>query len=369
VKELSSKLLGSVAAEGTQDAAAGVLGHARAARQGLQRFGDALGQALAKHAHVASADGEAAAAGATHAVQASADEAGPDKRPAHGRRAATTSLETDGASDPEASAGTEEAAAGERSRRAPARKRPATEERAAAAEGSPVAAGHAAASVPPVTPLMDATTHLAARAVAKGPLAAPSGAKPQPAADPVREKAREREAPKAEVTAPTAGAREQLTPPAAATEARPASRAAATEPAAAPLPAPAAGHELQGGVLRSAAHLTLDPGTAGSLELHLRVRDGALHLRVEGEGARAVEAHSGELSRALAGEGLKLAPVELGGADAGLRAGGEGGRGFEERRDAWQEAAEARQSPVATPVPASHSEAAPQVGRGIHVEA
>ncbi|HEX7624638.1 MAG TPA: flagellar hook-length control protein FliK, partial [Anaeromyxobacteraceae bacterium] len=124
-----------------------------------------------------------------------------------------------------------------------------------------------------------------------------------------------------------------------------------------------------GGLLRSAAHLTLDAGTAGSLELHLRVRDGALHLRVEGEGARALEAHSGELSRALAGEGLKLAPIELGGADAGPRSSGEGGRGFEERRDAWQEAADARHQPGAPPPPAPHGAAAPQGGRGIHVEA
>jgi len=237
-----------------------------------------------------------------------------------------------------------------------------------------MAASRAAASVtPPRAPLVDPTARLASRAAAKGPLAAPSPAKALPAAalpaaDGAREKAREREAPKAETAALIAAAREPLTPPVPATEARPASRVAAPQPTA-PLPAPAAGHDLQGGLLRSAAHLTLDPGTAGSLELHLRVRDGALHLRVEGEGARAVEARAGELSSALAGEGLKLAPIELGGADAGPRSGGEGGRGFEERRDAWQEAADAHHQPAATPSPAGRGEAAPQGDRGIHVEA
>ena len=49
MKALSLKQLGGAATEGTQGAAAEGLGHARAARKGAPRFGDALGQAVAKH--------------------------------------------------------------------------------------------------------------------------------------------------------------------------------------------------------------------------------------------------------------------------------------------------------------------------------
>ncbi len=366
MKALSLEVLAGVTADGKEAAAEG-RSRAGAAHRGSLRFGEALGQALAKHAGRAEGEGEATGGtskGVEAGVAAAVDAEG---RPAHPRRGLSTTPALDAAAELEATAAEEGAAGGERTRRAPARKRPATEERPATPEGAP-GAGHAAASAaPPRAPTVDPTARLAARAAAKGPLAAPSSAKPQ-APSSVREKAREREATKAEVAVPTAAAREALTPPAAATEARPASRAAASQPAA-PLPAPGAGQELQGGVLRSAAHLKLDAGSAGTLELHLRVRDGALHLRVEGEGARALEARSGELSQALAGEGLKLAPIELGGTDAGLRAGGEGGRGFEERREAWQEAAEAQHHPGANPARATRSDAGPQAGRGIHVEA
>jgi hypothetical protein len=125
---------------------------------------------------------------------------------------------------------------------------------------------------------------------------------------------------------------------------------------------------VQGALLRSAAHLRLDAGALGALELHLRVRDGAVHLRVGGEAAPAVEARQGELSRALAGEGLRLAAVEPRGGDGGPGpgAGGEGGRGFSERRDAWREAAEARErGPAGRPSPTLPRAA----GRGHHVKA
>jgi hypothetical protein len=48
----------------------------------------------------------------------------------------------------------------------------------------------------------------------------------------------------------------------------------------------------------------------GDVELHLRVLDGVAHLRVDGDGARVVESRAAELSRALAGEGLKLGQLD-----------------------------------------------------------
>jgi hypothetical protein len=111
---------------------------------------------------------------------------------------------------------------------------------------------------------------------------------------------------------------------------------------------PSRGPDVQGAVLRNAAHLKIEAGAMGALELHLRVREGALHLRVEGDAAGTVEARAGELSRALAGDGLKLAPIETAprhaaSQEAGTQQGAGGGRSFDERREAWNEAAESAQ--------------------------
>ena len=77
-------------------------------------------------------------------------------------------------------------------------------------------------------------------------------------------------------------------------------------------------------MLRNAAHLRVEAPGLGELELHLRVRDGVAHVRIDGEAAHAVEARAAELSRALASEGLKLgqldakpAPAASSSADAG----------------------------------------------------
>jgi len=160
--------------------------------------------------------------------------------------------------------------------------------------------------------------------------------------------------------------------PAAAAEPRPVVRAAAAPIAtASPIPLPPKGLDVQGAVLQSAAHLKVDTGTMGAIELHLRIRDGAVHLRVDGDVASTMQSRSGDLSRSLAGEGLKLAPIEVGSHDAGAALGGEGGRGFEERRDAWSEAADARQGGASStaPGPSGQSESNAASGHGVHVEA
>jgi hypothetical protein len=67
---------------------------------------------------------------------------------------------------------------------------------------------------------------------------------------------------------------------------------------------------LGGAILPGAAHLRLQSDTLGELALHLRVRDGVAHLRVEGEQAPQLLQHGQELQRALAAEGLKLGQLE-----------------------------------------------------------
>ncbi|MFL5273600.1 MAG: hypothetical protein ACJ79E_16195 [Anaeromyxobacteraceae bacterium] len=168
-----------------------------------------------------------------------------------------------------------------------------------------------------------------------------------------------------------ASAREAPQPFTAPQEARAAAtatRADAVHAAAPALPPPPAdAGDVQGAVLRHSAHLRVDAGGLGALELHLRVRDGALHLRVDGEGARTVEARAGELSRALAGEGLRLASVEAPPQD-GAHTGADGGRGHGERRDAWQEARDARDAPT-PPQPRAATTPTPATARGVHVKA
>jgi hypothetical protein len=135
------------------------------------------------------------------------------------------------------------------------------------------------------------------------------------------------------------------------------------------LPAPPSGQDVQGAVLQNAAHLKVDAGAQGALELHLRVRDGALHLRVDGPSAHLVESRSSELSSSLAGQGLKLAPIETGSSQEqpGMRSGSDGGRQGEERREAWNDAEEARDR--SSPAPSTSNEPAAAAKSGIHVKA
>lgn len=67
---------------------------------------------------------------------------------------------------------------------------------------------------------------------------------------------------------------------------------------------------VSGAVLPSVAHLHLSSETLGEVALHLRILDGAAHVRVEGGPRGAVEPRAPELARALAAEGLHLARLE-----------------------------------------------------------
>lgn len=136
----------------------------------------------------------------------------------------------------------------------------------------------------------------------------------------------------------------------------------------APLPAPplhAGEPALAGAVLRHAAHLRVETPATGPLELHLRVRDGVAHLRIEGDGARLVEGRAGELSRALAGEGLRLGQLDLPArppsepGHAGASAGEGGGR---DPRQDRPEPPPPLPPPPRRPAPRPPSE-------GLHVEA
>jgi hypothetical protein len=99
-------------------------------------------------------------------------------------------------------------------------------------------------------------------------------------------------------------------PPRAA--ASPAPEPAAALPRASPARPAAEGGDVEGAVLRNAAHLRIDSGQpgVGEIELHLRVREGVAHLRVDGEGGHLVAARAPELAAALAGAGLSLGRLE-----------------------------------------------------------
>jgi hypothetical protein len=232
----------------------------------------------------------------------------------------------------------------------------------------------------------DGVARLATAHAVKQPLATPSPAKPSLGSG------RERERPplvdREGTQPPTAQASSRSprlepgdVPP--APEPKAAWKPDAPEPTirtAAPLPPPPAGQEVGGAVLRNAAHLRVETGELGALSLHLRVLEGALHLRVDGEAAAVVEARAGELSRALAGEGLRLAPIETPSREgAGVQSGTSGGGGgtqSEGRREAWNEAAEtrgmrpepARDTHAVREMPVARGEAGVRPG-GVHVKA
>ncbi len=240
----------------------------------------------------------------------------------------------------------------------------------AAAPGAPAGhTGHAATAAPPrseKTALTgDGVVRLASTLATKQPLAAPSQAKATPPPASAREKSRDREAARAAEPAPAATRLDPPHPVTSPQDAPAAARAAA--PRLAPIPPPPPGQDVQGAVLQHAAHLKVDAGALGSIELHLRLREGALHLRVDGEAGRVVEARAGELSRTLAGEGLRLA-IETPSRDGtALGSGGEGGRQGEERREAWNEAADGRgRAPAAAPAAKTTPTVTPG---GVHVTA
>jgi hypothetical protein len=101
-------------------------------------------------------------------------------------------------------------------------------------------------------------------------------------------------------------------PPVAQPAAEGTLRAAAAPPRAAPaLPQEPPQTALAGTILPHTAHLRLESETLGDLALHLRVRDGVAHVRVEGEQAAQLAGRGHELKQALAAEGLKLGHLEV----------------------------------------------------------
>jgi hypothetical protein len=64
--------------------------------------------------------------------------------------------------------------------------------------------------------------------------------------------------------------------------------------------------------MRSAAHLRISPGQSGGgdIELHLRIRGGVAHLRVDGDGGHLVAKSAPELASALSSAGLSLGKLE-----------------------------------------------------------
>ncbi len=63
--------------------------------------------------------------------------------------------------------------------------------------------------------------------------------------------------------------------------------------------------------MTAAAHLRISSDTLGDVALHLRIQDGAAHIRMEGPSRSAIEARAPELARALAAEGIGLARIEI----------------------------------------------------------
>ncbi len=338
-------------------------------------FRDLLGRALARSTGAAHAAPTAAAKGElarTH-PESTIDEDGAGAAAAAGSEEQGEQTQLDGTA-------TSSRNSCNRSPRAPGRKRHKADGKdpAESANGNSPAghiaaapaghAGHAATPAPPrseKTALTgDGVARLASTLATRQPLATPSQA---PASASSREKSREKSRePEGPHAAPAAA---RLDPPSAV--ASPQDASATARPAAprtpSPIPPPPPGQDVQGAVLRHAAHLTVDAGALGSVELHLRLRDGALHLRVEGEAGRAVEARASELSRTLAGEGLRLAIETPSREGSALGSTGDGGRHFEERREAWNEAADARdRAPAAAPATKTTSTVTPG---GVHVTA
>jgi hypothetical protein len=349
-------------------------------------FHDALGRALAQGAPAPGANAAAMGTSAQQIAERADPEAAREReeRPAargsrRERGRAADRADADASAQPTPGAGAFEGgqrAAAEAAHAAHAHAHaasPADAQRAPSAAGKDGPRAHQA---PQAAPLTRASAAAGPRIPASPRHAAAAQPKATAAAERERAKEREKEPSRRASDAPSTAPREATAAaapqPAPAPERSAAPRAQPAAPAAPPLPPAPAGHDVQGAVLRQAAHLRVDAGALGALELHLRVRDGALHLRVDGEAARAVEARAGELSRALASEGLRLAAVEGPPSDGGSRAEGEGGRSAGERSEAWQDSREDR----AAPQPQHPPQPRPARGggrdgheRGIHVKA
>ncbi|ABC81163.1 flagellar hook-length control protein FliK [Anaeromyxobacter dehalogenans] len=172
---------------------------------------------------------------------------------------------------------------------------------------APLAPAAGAAAGPPVhaavaARLPDAETGLPPARAAGG------GRRRAPAAPTARDALhRAAGAPEATGAGPMAGAA------AASRAAEPGPAAGAEAPRAPlpPLPPEPAEPAVTGALLPAAAHLRVRSDALGDLALHLRIADGAAHVRVETAAAAALEARAPELARALAAEGLGLARLEV----------------------------------------------------------
>jgi len=135
---------------------------------------------------------------------------------------------------------------------------------------------------------------------------------------------------------------------------------------------------VDGALLGNAAHLRISTGQAGvgDIELHLRVRGGVAHLRVDGEGGHLVGKSTTELSSALAGAGLSLGKLETPSAapagaqaDANRDPAGHGGARDSQGEGFRQPGGEPQERAAATaPAPRATGRTANRRG-GIHVEA
>jgi len=186
----------------------------------------------------------------------------------------------------------------------PQRVSPGTASVPAPAPASPGASSSAAPLAPAVHPANHPTAIAASNAVAATARAAegrraraPQGGATPPEGEPAGRSSQ----PTPVLTGGTQAARDPE--PARA-------RAPALHPAAAAAPE-AAEPGLSGAVLARGAHLHLTTDTLGDVSLHLRLKDGAAHVRVEADARAAVEARAPELARALAAEGIGLARLEV----------------------------------------------------------
>ena len=136
---------------------------------------------------------------------------------------------------------------------------------------------------------------------------------------------------------------------------------------------------VDGALLGNAAHLRISTGQAGvgDIELHLRVRGGVAHLRVDGEGGHLVGKSTTELSSALAGAGLSLGKLETPSAaapagaqaDANRDPAGHGGARDSQGEGFRPPGGEPQERAAATaPAPRATGRGANRRG-GIHVEA
>jgi len=111
---------------------------------------------------------------------------------------------------------------------------------------------------------------------------------------------------------------------------------------------------VDGAVLPGAAHLRLSGDGMGEVSLHLRLRDGIAHVRVEADSAGLLRDRAPELSRALAAEGLTLGRLEVDPPPPlGAAPGGAADDGTNSRRQREQDGCEGDAPPRSAPRGAS----------------